>query len=139
MACFTSAVRYGQNHGAMGIGCMVREVGTIALNNLFMAETDAEAQDYFEHIVDGADEGALANIIGQAELDSSEGMSRSLKASAMFMGLPTLVGSYQTIADYFDRIAEETDVVAVMLAFPDFTTDLSDFFKHVWPRLQCRQ
>ncbi len=104
-----------------------------------MAETDAEAKDYFEHIVDGADEGALANIIGQAELDSSEGMSRSLKASAMFMGLPTLVGSYQTIADYFDRIAEETDVVAVMLAFPDFTTDLSDFFKHVWPRLQCRQ
>ena len=75
----------------------------------------------------------------ERELDQSEGMSRSLKAKAMFMGLPTLVGSYQTIADYFDRMAEETEVVAVMLAFPDFTTDLNDFFKHVWPRLQCRE
>jgi pyrimidine oxygenase len=126
----------GLNAEAAKVG---RQVKTIALNNLFMAETDEEAQAYFDHIVDGADEGALANIVGQAELDQSEGMSRSLKAKAMFMGLPTLVGSYQTIADYFDRMAEETEVAAVMLAFPDFTTDLNDFFKHVWPRLQCRE
>ena len=65
-------------------------------------------------------------------------MSRSLKEKAMFMGLPTLVGSYDTIATYFERIAAETDVAAVMLAFPDFRKDLDNFEKHIWPRLQCR-
>ena len=115
-----------------------RNVGTIALNNVFAAETDKEAQAYFDYIVDGADEPALRTIIGQAELDQSEGMSRSLKEKAMFMGLPTLVGSYQTIADYFNRISEETDVAAVMLAFPDFRKDLANFEQQVWPLLQCR-
>ncbi len=119
-------------------GKVGRQVGTIALNNIFAADTDAGAQAYFDHIVDGADEGALRTIVGQAELDESEGMSRSLKEKAMFMGLPTLVGSYDTIATYFERIAAETDVAAVMLAFPDFRKDLDNFEKHIWPRLQCR-
>ena len=116
-----------------------RTVGTIALNNIIAAETDAEAQARFDYIVEGADEGALKNITGQAELDKSEGMSRSLKKKAMFMGLPTLVGSFKTVAEYFDRIAVETDVAAVMLAFPDFRKDLEDFEKYIWPRLECRQ
>ena len=115
-----------------------RRVGTIALNNVFAAETDEAAQAYFDHIVDGADEGALRTITGQAELDDSEGMSRSLKEKAMFMGLPTVVGSYETIANYFDQIAAETGVAAVMLAFPDFRKDLDNFEQHIWPRLQCR-
>ena len=115
-----------------------RSVGTIALNNIIAAETDAEAEARFNYIVEGADEGALKNIIGQAELDKSEGMSSSLKKKAMFMGLPTLVGSFQTVAEYFDRIAEETDVAAVMIAFPDFRKDLEDFEKYIWPRLECR-
>ncbi|MBM4258697.1 MAG: LLM class flavin-dependent oxidoreductase [Deltaproteobacteria bacterium] len=116
-----------------------RTVGTIALNNIIAAESDAEAQARFDHIVEGADVGALVNITGQAELDKSEGMSMSLKKKAMFMGLPTLVGSFKTIAEYFDRMAAETDVAAVMLAFPDFRQDLADFEKHVWPRLECRK
>jgi len=116
-----------------------RECGTIALFNVFAADTDAEAHKRFEHIVAGADEGAIANIVGQAELDKSEGMSESLKRKTMFMGLPTLVGSYETVAKYLDRVYDEAGVEACMFAFPDFIGDLDNFRDHILPKLASRQ
>ncbi|MFT5134107.1 MAG: pyrimidine oxygenase, partial [Gammaproteobacteria bacterium] len=73
-----------------------RKVGTIALFNVIAAETDKEANKRFDHIVAGADEEAIANLGGSAELDKSDGMSESLKKKKMFMGLPTLVGGYRS-------------------------------------------
>ena len=116
-----------------------RQCGTIALFNVFAAETDEEAVKRFEHIVDGADEAAIANIVGQAELDKSEGMSESLKRKTMFMGLPTLVGSYETVAKYLDRVYDEANVEACMFAFPDFIGDLDNFRDHILPKLESRR
>jgi pyrimidine oxygenase len=116
-----------------------RDVGTIALFNIIAAETDADAQKRFEHIVAGADEKAIARLVGQAELDKSEGMSASLKRKSMFMGLPTLVGSPATIAKYLDRIYDEAKVAACMFAFPDFVKDLDGFGAQILPKLQSRQ
>lgn len=116
-----------------------RKVGTIGLFNVIAAETDADAQKRFEHIVAGADEDALKNLVGQAELDKSEGMSESLKRKSMFMGLPTLVGGYKTVANYLDRIYDEAKIDACMFAFPDFVGDLDDFGKHILPRLESRK
>lgn len=113
-----------------------RNVGTIALFNVIAAETDAEAQARFDHIVSGADEEAIRNIVGQAELDRSEGMSESLKRKTMFMGLPTLVGGYGTVAAYLRRIDQETGVRACMFAFPDFQDDLDRFAERVLPALR---
>lgn len=120
---------------ARGVG---RDVGTIALFNVIAAETDDDARRRFDHIVAGADEAALRNLIGQAELDRSEGMTESLKKKSMFMGLPTLVGGYQTVATYLDRVHYEAAVNACMFAFPDFIKDLDDFRDHVLPRLESR-
>jgi len=116
-----------------------RDVGTIALFNVFTAETTTEAEKRFEHIVAGADEVAIANLVGQAELDKSDGMSESLKRKSMFMGLPTLVGSYDKVASYLDRIYDEANVSACMFAFPDFELDLDVFGKHILPKLESRR
>ena len=116
-----------------------RRVGTIALFNVFAADTNDEAIKRFEHIVAGADETAIANLVGQAELDKSEGMSESLKRKSMFMGLPTLVGSYDTVAKYLDRIYDEADVAACMFAFPDFENDIDTFGEHILPKLESRK
>ena len=116
-----------------------RSVGTIALFNIIAGDTDADAQKRFEHIVAGADEKAIARLVGQAELDKSDGMSASLKRKSMFMGLPTLVGSPATIAKYLDRIYDEAKVAACMFAFPDFVKDLDDFGRDILPKLQSRR
>lgn len=115
-----------------------REVGTISLFNVIAADTDADAKARFDHIVAGADEAAIANLVGQAELDKSDGMSASLKRKSMFMGLPTLVGSHETVARYLDRIYFEADIAASMFAFPDFHADLNVFCEKVLPRLESR-
>lgn len=115
-----------------------RKVGTISLFNVIAAETDDDAKKRFDHIVAGADEAALTTLIGQAELDKSDGMSESLKKKSMFMGLPTLVGSYETVAKYLDRIAFEAGVDACMFAFPDFEHDIDAFVKYSLPKMECR-
>ncbi len=116
-----------------------RDVGTIALFNVIAAETDKEAEKRFDHIVAGADELAIANLGGSAELDKSEGMSESLKRKKMFMGLPTLVGGYDTVASYLDRIHDEAEVDACMFAFPDFEHDIDSFGDRVLPNLESRK
>lgn len=116
-----------------------RTVGTIGLFNVIAAETDAEAVARFDHIVAGADEGALRTLVGQAELDKSEGMSESLKRKSMFMGLPTLVAGYATVARYLDRLHEEAHLEACMFAFPDFEHDIALFGQHVLPLMAARR
>lgn len=116
-----------------------RDVGTIALFNVIAAATDTEADKRFEHIVAGAEEDAIANLGGSAELDKSEGMSESLKKKKMFMGLPTLVGGYGTVASYLDRIYDEAKVAACMFAFPDFEHDIDLFGEYVLPLMQSRK
>jgi pyrimidine oxygenase len=116
-----------------------RDVGTIALFNVISAETDTGASKRFEHIVAGADEAAIANLGGSAELDKSDGMSESLKRKKMFMGLPTLVGGYDTVANYLDRIYDEAEVDACMFAFPDFDHDIDIFGEHILPKMESRK
>ena len=116
-----------------------RKVGTIALFNIIAAETDKDADKRFEYIVDGADEVAIKNLVGQAELDKSDGMSRSLKKKSMFMGLPTLVGSYSKIASYLDRVHYEANVEACMFAFPDFENDIDIFGDKILPKLESKK
>ncbi len=116
-----------------------RDVGTIALFNVIAADTDNNASARFEHIVAGADEVAIANLGGSAELDKSDGMSESLKRKKMFMGLPTLVGGYETVANYLDRIYDEAKVDACMFAFPDFEHDIDIFGDNILPKLESRR
>ena len=57
----------------------------------------------------------------------------------MFMGLPTLVGGYSTVASYLDRIYDEAKVDACMFAVPDFENDIDIFGEQILPRLESRR
>jgi pyrimidine oxygenase len=116
-----------------------RDVGTIALFNVIAADTDKNAAKRFEHIVAGAEPVAIGNLGGHAELDKSDGMSESLKRKKMFMGLPTLVGGFDTVANYLDRIYDEAHVDACMCAFPDFEHDIDIFGDKILPLLESRR
>lgn len=116
-----------------------RNVGTIGLFNIIAANTDAEAKSRFDYIIAGADEAALKTLVTQAELDQSEGMSESLKRKSMFMGLPTLVGGWETVANYLDRLHQEARLDACMFAFPDFVRDIENFGSHIQPRMEARR
>lgn len=114
------------------------QVGTIALFNVIAAPTDQEAKARYERFVAEPDVAAIKTMTGEATMDHSEGMVRWLVERAMFMGLPTLIGSYDYVAQYLDRVAAETPVGAVMLALPDFVEDLDRFGKYILPNMQCR-
>jgi pyrimidine oxygenase len=62
----------------------------------------------------------------------------SLKRKSMFMGLPTLVGGWETVAHYLDRMHTEAHLDACMFAFPDFEKDIDDFGAHIQPRMETR-
>lgn len=115
-----------------------RQVGTYALHTVVIGETDQAAQAQAQYIRDGGDVEALQGWTGAAATDPSGETVKKLQGHA-FMGIPTVVGSYDTVAAYFDRLAQESQVDGVLLTFPDFVADVSTFGQQVMPRMQCRQ
>src|ERR1700712_4974359 len=85
-----------------------RTVGTLALVTIIAAETDAQAEDQCRAIVDGADAGAIQNILASASQDTNpEGTSRHFRdgltapvneGNLAFMGFPVIHGSYESVA-----------------------------------------
>ena len=124
-----------------------RNVGTYALFQIVAAQTDSEAFEFGDHIINEADKGAIANIIGSAELDSNaSGTSDHLKAALTlgledgnmaFMGMPVICGSYETVAQKIDSIAKETGVDGMLFSWPDFVEGTKDFGQKIMPKLQC--
>ena len=129
----------GKDHG--------RDVGTYGLFGLVTAPTDEEALAIGQDIVDQADEGAIANIISSASLDSNtggtadrlkEGLSLGFEDGNMaFMGFPVICGSFDTVAAKIDQIAEETGVDGMLFSWADFVGGVKDFGEQIKPRLKC--
>lgn len=125
-----------------------RTVGTYALLGLVIAPTDAEAKRIGEDIIAGADEGAIANILASAALDTNRGgTSDRMKAglslpldegNIAFMGFPVIHGAPATVAARLDDIAAETGVDGMLFSWPDFVSGIRDFGEQVLPRLKCR-
>jgi pyrimidine oxygenase len=120
------------------LGCSLgRNVGTYALFTVVAAETDSIAKAVADGYRAGGDLEALANFMGAASDDPSEGMAAKLQGQA-FMGVPTVIGSYKTAAEYFARVAAETTVDGVLLTFPDFVQGVATFGERVLPHLRQR-
>ncbi|HEY7295037.1 MAG TPA: LLM class flavin-dependent oxidoreductase, partial [Dehalococcoidia bacterium] len=117
----------------LGRGCG-RRVGTYALFTVVAASSDAEAQAIAARYRAGGDVEALRGFIGAAADDPSDGMAARLQEQA-FMGIPVVIGSYASVAAYFDRVAVETGVDGVLLTFPDFVDGVTAFGEQVMPRL----
>ncbi|MDE0801164.1 MAG: LLM class flavin-dependent oxidoreductase [Rhodospirillaceae bacterium] len=124
-----------------------RDVGTYALFGLITANTDAEAFAMGQKIIDEADEAAISNIIASASLDSNAGGTADhLKAglalgleegNMAFMGFPVICGSFDTVAQKIDAIAEDTGVDGMLFSWADFVGGIRDFGEQIKPRLKC--
>jgi pyrimidine oxygenase len=125
-----------------------RRVGTYALLHMIVARTDAEAKAQANAIVEGADHGAIANIVASAALDTNaggiaerlkSGLSLGLEEGNMaFMGIPVICGSPETLALRIDEIAAETGIDGMLFSWPDFVGGITDFGERVMPLLKCR-
>ena len=124
-----------------------RRVGTYALYQLVLAETDAEALRIAEGIVAGADAGAIENILASAAMDTNtggtsdrmkSGLSRGLEdGNLAFMGMPVIHGGPAKVAAKIDEIAEATGVDGILWSMPDFVPAIRLFGEQVMPRLTC--
>ncbi len=124
-----------------------RDVGTYALFGVVIAETDEQAKAESDAIVAGADLEAIGNVVGNANLDTKGGGTTDvLKAglidkpveqgNMVYMGFPTLVGGYDTLAEKISEIANTTSVDGILFTFPDFVDGIRQFGEHVKPRLK---
>ena len=124
-----------------------RKVGTYALFNMIIGESDTEAWEFGQRVIAEADTGAISNIITSASMDSNEGgtadhlqepLSQDLEVGNMaFMGFPTIYGSADTVAPKIDEIAAETGVDGMLFSWADFVPGIRDFGQRVMPKLRC--
>lgn len=124
-----------------------RSVGTYALLGLIIAPTDAEARDQAERIVAGADQGAIANILASAAMDTNVGGTADRMKEALslpiedgniaFMSFPVIAGSAATVAARLDEIAAETGIDGMLFSWPDFVPGVRDFGEKVRPLMRC--
>ncbi|PSB30035.1 LLM class flavin-dependent oxidoreductase [Stenomitos frigidus] len=115
-----------------------RQVGTYALFTVVAAPTDAAAQARVQALAENADMTAIQAWGGALATDKGGGMSTAMQAE-MFMGIPTIVGSYATVAAKLDQLATKTTIDGVLFTFPNFVDDITNFGEAVIPLLQCRQ
>lgn len=122
-----------------------RQVGVYALFHMVVADTDAAAQEQVDAIIDGADQGAIANILASAGLDTNQGgtadqlkaaLSQGVEDGNMaFMGIPVIYGSPATVAERIRAIEVATGIDGMLFSWPDFVAGLESFGEDVMPLL----
>ncbi len=115
-----------------------RRVSTYALFTVVTAPTDEEAQARAQMLVEHADIAAIQNWGGALATDKEGEMARKMQAET-FMGIPTIIGSYTSVASYLDQLATQTTADGVLFTFPNFVEDITTFGLEVMPLLQCRK
>lgn len=115
-----------------------RQVKSYTLLNVIAAATDAEAEAERQYYLDNKDDEAIQNFLQASGMDVNRADYLKLDpATVTFMSIPCIAASYDKVAAYIDRLAEE-GLHGVCLTFPDFATDVPDFIANVMPRLKSR-
>ena len=111
---------------------------------LILAPTDALAHSKWQHYCTGIDNAALTWVHSQATSDTHADQNSTVKklvsstGHKVNMNQGTLIGSYESVAEMLDQIAEVDGVKGVMLTFDDFEEGVDAFGREVLPRLKCR-
>jgi pyrimidine oxygenase len=113
-----------------------RNVGAYVLLTVIAEETDDEAFAKRDFYIAHSDKDAMAEWARVAGMDFSRASYRDL-AIQTFMAIPYVAGSYQTVADYLDGLAEQ-GLAGVCFIFPDYEHDLQRLIDNVLPRLAYR-
>ena len=122
-----------------------RDVGVYALFHMIVEDSDALAEDRVDAIINGADQGAIANILASAGLDTNQGgtadqlkaaLGQSVEDGNMaFMGIPVIYGSPETVARRIKQVEVTTGVDGMLFSWPDFVGGLERFGEEVMPQL----
>ena len=120
-----------------------RDVGSYMLYMVIADETDAAAMRKWDYYVAGADQDALAHLLGKAAEDPAPGTTSMAAAvlrspSPINFNMGTLVGSYASVAAMLDEVAALPGVKGIMLTFDDFLLGLDAFGARIQPLMQCR-
>lgn len=131
------------------LGAVVKKIGDMAashgrsvksytLLNVIAAPTDQQAEAERQHYLDNKDDVAIQNFLQASGMDVNRADYLKLDpATVTFMSIPCIAASYDKVAAYLDRLAEQ-GLHGVCLTFPDFATDVPDFIANVMPRMQSR-
>jgi pyrimidine oxygenase len=112
------------------------EVHNYALYMVIMDDTDELAQARVDKYNAGTDVAAMAFMKGQAGLDTkSEGTAAGMVSADMKAIKKAVVGSPQTVADFFNKLAEVDPNAGFMLTFDDFLEGIERFGTQVMPLL----
>jgi pyrimidine oxygenase len=120
-----------------------RDVGSYMLFMIVADETDAAAMAKWDLYNAGADEDALAHLLGKAAEDtapSETSMAAAIQRSPspINFNMGTLVGSYAKVAAMLDEVATMPGVKGIMLTFDDFLLGMDAFGKRIQPLMRCR-
>ncbi|GAC01420.1 putative FMNH2-dependent dimethyl sulfone monooxygenase [Gordonia namibiensis NBRC 108229] len=121
-----------------------RDVGAMVLFMIIADETDEAAQAKWQDYHDNADLAALGYMADESAADataddSSTAKTISLPEGAVNFNMGTLVGSYETVAEMLDQVAELEGVKGIMLTFDDFVKGVDTFGTRIQPLMKCRQ
>jgi pyrimidine oxygenase len=119
---------------ARGFG---RKVGAYVLLTVIAEETDEEAFAKRDFYIETSDKPAMAEWARVAGMDFSRATYKDLEVQT-FMAIPYVAGSYQTVADYLDGLAEN-GLAGVCFIFPDYENDLQRLVDLVLPRMKHRR
>jgi pyrimidine oxygenase len=119
---------------AQGFG---RQVNAYVLLTVIAEETDAKAEAMRDFYIAHSDKAAMQEWARVAGLDWSRATYKDL-AVQTFMAIPYVAGSYQTVADYLDGLAEN-GVAGVCFIFPDYARDLQRLVDNVLPLMKHRK
>ena len=121
-----------------------RDVGSYLLYMVIAAATDEAAMAKWDHYNAGADQEALAHLLGKAAedtatADTSMAATIQRSPSPINFSMGTLVGSYAHVAAMLDQVATIPGVKGIMLTFDDFITGMDAFGHSIQPLMQCRR
>jgi pyrimidine oxygenase len=118
---------------AAGFG---RRVATYVLIAVVAEDTDEKARQVADYLAETVDLEAVEKWLALGVADSSGSASKRHKAD-VFMGVTAVIGSYDSVADYFDRLSQ-FGIRGAVIFFPDWDNDVRKFGEHVIPRVRVR-
>jgi pyrimidine oxygenase len=116
-----------------------RSIKALTVTVVILEETDEEAKAAERAYVENADVGAIAEMQRQAGLDVDQGgMSARIvdPENSTFQNIPRIAGSPETVARYFDELAEIDSLEGVMMIFAEPLKGLDLCGREVIPRME---
>ena len=113
-----------------------RQVATYVLIAVIAEETDDKARQVADHLAETVDLEAVEKWRALGVADAAGSASERHKAD-VFMGVTSVIGSYERVADYFDDLSRLGTRGAAMF-FPDWENDVRKFGANVIPLMRAR-